>query len=157
MGLLLLQKLLKYECTAIHRHAYNNMYVILYAYRHKRISCMNIFRVVCLYLFIHSVIYRAPHTSLPTAQMYVFVYVCMHECKYLWLVLYACIYVCVHTSLNVSKLHVCMIASVYASMSEGSWVRRHVYLRQFLHSQLPVALRRETPTEYPCCVRGASE
>src|SRR6218665_1215570 len=30
-------------------------------------------------------------------------------------------------------------------------------LGQVLHSQLPVALRRETPTQYPCCVRSASE
>ncbi len=30
-------------------------------------------------------------------------------------------------------------------------------LGQVLHSQLPVALRRETPTQYPCCVGSASE
>jgi len=30
-------------------------------------------------------------------------------------------------------------------------------LGQVLRSQLPVALRRETPTQYPCCVWSASE
>ena len=30
-------------------------------------------------------------------------------------------------------------------------------LGQVLHLQLPVALRRETPTQYPCCVGSASE
>jgi len=30
-------------------------------------------------------------------------------------------------------------------------------LGQALHSQLPVVLRRETPTQYPCCVGSASE
>jgi len=30
-------------------------------------------------------------------------------------------------------------------------------LGQVLHSKLPVALRRETPTQYPCCVGSASE
>jgi len=29
-------------------------------------------------------------------------------------------------------------------------------LGQVLYSQLPVALRRETPTQYPCCVWSAS-
>ena len=29
--------------------------------------------------------------------------------------------------------------------------------KQVLHSQLPVALRRETSTKYPCCARSASE
>ena len=28
---------------------------------------------------------------------------------------------------------------------------------QVLHSQLPVALRHEIPTQYPCCVGGVSE
>jgi len=30
-------------------------------------------------------------------------------------------------------------------------------LGQVLHSQLIGALRRETPTQYPCCVGSASE
>ena len=30
-------------------------------------------------------------------------------------------------------------------------------LEQVLHSQLSVALRRETPVQHPCCVRSASE
>src|SRR6218665_1017969 len=29
-------------------------------------------------------------------------------------------------------------------------------LGQVLHSQLPMALRRETPAQYPCCVGSAS-
>jgi len=34
---------------------------------------------------------------------------------------------------------------------------RQVGLEQVLHSQLPVTLRHETPTQYPCCVGNASE
>src|SRR6218665_3114781 len=30
-------------------------------------------------------------------------------------------------------------------------------LGQVLHLQLPMALRRETPSQYPCCVRSASD
>ena len=30
-------------------------------------------------------------------------------------------------------------------------------LGQVLHAQLPVALRREIPAQYPCCVESASE
>ena len=33
----------------------------------------------------------------------------------------------------------------------------HKYFEQVLHLQLLVALRRETRTQYPCCVRSASE
>ena len=46
--------------------------------------------------------------------------------------------------------------------SEGSWVRIQLWpprkdLGQIIHSQLPVALRRENPTGYPCCLGSASE
>ena len=46
--------------------------------------------------------------------------------------------------------------------SEGSWVRLPLYpprreLGQVLHSQSPVALRREIPAQCPCCVGSASE
>src|SRR6218665_3282078 len=33
----------------------------------------------------------------------------------------------------------------------------HMDLRQVLHSQLPVALQCETPTQYPCCIGSAFE
>src|SRR6218665_1612575 len=44
----------------------------------------------------------------------------------------------------------------------GPWVRIPLCLPsrdlgQVLHSQLSVVLRRETPTQYPCCVGSASE
>src|SRR6218665_3225959 len=47
------------------------------------------------------------------------------------------------------------------AVDRGSWVRimctlysRHVgnLGKFFTHTQFPVALRRETPTQYPCCV-----
>jgi len=45
------------------------------------------------------------------------------------------------------------------SMTFESRSSRHeeTLIGQVLHSQLPVALRREIPAQYPCCVGSASQ
>jgi len=46
---------------------------------------------------------------------------------------------------------------VEAFRPEGrAFKSRHVDLGQVLNSQLPVAPRRESPAQYPCCVGSAS-
>ena len=46
-------------------------------------------------------------------------------------------------------------SSPFVRRVEGSNTRRD--LGQVLYSQLPVTLRLETPTQYPCCVGSASQ
>src|SRR6218665_582849 len=45
----------------------------------------------------------------------------------------------------------------YHPKSRGFESRSSHHIGQVFHSQLPVALRRETSTQYPCCIGSASE
>src|SRR6218665_1259695 len=78
-------------------------------------------------------------------------------------------------------VHICCLSSEHHSTHCGAWwligrfvafrskgrgfesrCNRHVHvgtrdIGQVLHSQLHVALRRETPTQYSCCVGSTSE
>jgi len=68
----------------------------------------------------------------------------------------------VHSTLNILNIKTQSAIGALTNILTYTCIYLHhpalaATLGQVLHSQFPVALRRETPTQYPCCVGSASE